>query len=382
MPSEGEELEVPNNQEAEEVEVPIASLGTSFTMLPRVQALPQPTEANSGTFPYSIKRWWGFLGANLEKICQMNPIMTEFHELVRNNSTCSQRFLSDLLHWGAQNSRGKCSSRSYMCKLQSLSITAWKAGIRCTVILVPSSSHTVSSKLCKYLLTLIYSLIIFLQLKLFKQLYYLRGAILRVALPFSQIFRERSDFMAIFCLEIGCTIHQYNSKKSLEYLVCRVEGRKVVGRKGAGKGTGRLEGQKQKVRRPEGQQALLIYTFQIHIWSILVPILAVWLSSDKTQVTKRYGRTVYPLYLLLGNHPSHIRRRITGKLVVGYLPTDIPCPSDILTADYTNLKFWIWHRCLRFFLYSLDKCQGTGYMRLTTPCWRIRPAPLRSKLLW
>lgn len=52
----------------------------------------------------------------------------------------------------------------------------------------------------------------------------------------------------------------------------------------------------------------------------VVPII---LSSDKTQVTVFRNKSVYPVYMSLGNIPKEIRRKPSRRayILLGYLPT-------------------------------------------------------------
>ncbi|THU79156.1 hypothetical protein K435DRAFT_698509, partial [Dendrothele bispora CBS 962.96] len=52
----------------------------------------------------------------------------------------------------------------------------------------------------------------------------------------------------------------------------------------------------------------------------VVPVI---LSSDKTQVTLFHNKSVYPVYLTIGNLPKEIRRKPSqqGQILLGYLPT-------------------------------------------------------------
>lgn len=101
--------------------------------------------------------------------------------------------------------------------------------------------------------------------------------------------------------------------------------------------------------------------YKTDIYSYLeTPIIAVWLSSDKTQVTRWGNRDVYPIYMMFGNHSAKFRESPSGKKLVGYLPSDFKIPSEIPSKEYPVLRSWIWHRCMSFLLHSLDVCQSSG----------------------
>ncbi|KAJ3775118.1 hypothetical protein FB446DRAFT_638542 [Lentinula raphanica] len=90
----------------------------------------------------------------------------------------------------------------------------------------------------------------------------------------------------------------------------------------------------------------------------IVPIL---LSSDKTQVTLFRNKTVYPVYMTIGNIPKELRRKPSRRayILVGYLPTTslehIKSPSS-RRRSLANL----FHACMRTIVRPLEAVGATG----------------------
>ncbi|KAJ3987299.1 hypothetical protein F5890DRAFT_1472384, partial [Lentinula detonsa] len=90
----------------------------------------------------------------------------------------------------------------------------------------------------------------------------------------------------------------------------------------------------------------------------IIPIL---LSSDKTQVTLFRNKTVYPVYMTIGNIPKELRRKPSRRayILVGYLPTTslehIKSPSS-RRRSLANL----FHACMRNIVRPLEAVGATG----------------------
>ncbi|KAJ3740069.1 hypothetical protein DFH05DRAFT_1537576 [Lentinula detonsa] len=81
----------------------------------------------------------------------------------------------------------------------------------------------------------------------------------------------------------------------------------------------------------------------------IIPIL---LSSDKTQVTLFRNKTVYPVYMTIGNIPKELRRKPSCRayILVGYLPT----------TSLEHIKTNLFHACMRNIVRPLEAVGATG----------------------
>ncbi|KAJ3826355.1 hypothetical protein F5880DRAFT_1631241 [Lentinula raphanica] len=90
----------------------------------------------------------------------------------------------------------------------------------------------------------------------------------------------------------------------------------------------------------------------------IIPII---LSTDKTQVTVFHNKSVYPVYMSIGNIPKEIRRKPSCRayILLGYLPTTnlshIQSPAS-RRRSIVNL----FHTCMRHILKPLETAGVTG----------------------
>ncbi|KAJ3835033.1 hypothetical protein F5878DRAFT_653729 [Lentinula raphanica] len=90
----------------------------------------------------------------------------------------------------------------------------------------------------------------------------------------------------------------------------------------------------------------------------IIPII---LSMDKTQVTVFHNKSVYPVYMSIGNIPKEIRRKPSccAYILLGYLPTTnlshIQSPAS-RRRSIVNL----FHTCMRHILKPLETAGVTG----------------------
>ena len=92
----------------------------------------------------------------------------------------------------------------------------------------------------------------------------------------------------------------------------------------------------------------------------IVPII---LASDKTQVTSFGGKSVYPVYVTIGNIPKEIRRKPSThtQALLAYLPVS---PLDHIESATSRRRAVpnLFHLCMRHVLGPLEPAGKTGVM--------------------
>ena len=92
-------------------------------------------------------------------------------------------------------------------------------------------------------------------------------------------------------------------------------------------------------------------------------ILPVMISSDKTQVTSFGGKSVYPVYITIGNIPKDIRRKPSthAQVLLAYLPVSTLDQIDSATSQRCAVPN-LFHFCMRHILGPLEEAGKTGVM--------------------
>ncbi|KIY60598.1 hypothetical protein CYLTODRAFT_427819, partial [Cylindrobasidium torrendii FP15055 ss-10] len=92
----------------------------------------------------------------------------------------------------------------------------------------------------------------------------------------------------------------------------------------------------------------------------LAPII---IATDKTQLTLfRGNKQAYPVYLTLGNIPSHLRRKPSQQacILVGYLPIEKASKPGLSRRNYSGRQQRIFHAAMRHLLEPLVKAGKHG----------------------
>ena len=92
-------------------------------------------------------------------------------------------------------------------------------------------------------------------------------------------------------------------------------------------------------------------------------ILPIILASDKTQVTSFGGKSVYPVYITIGNIPKDIRRKPSthSQVLLAYLPVSSLDHIDSATSRRRAVPN-LFHLCMGHVLGPLEKPGRTGVM--------------------
>jgi len=92
-------------------------------------------------------------------------------------------------------------------------------------------------------------------------------------------------------------------------------------------------------------------------------ILPIILASDKTQVTSFGGKSVYPVYITIGNIPKDIRRKPSThtQALLAYLPVDSLDHIDSATSRRRAVPN-LFHLCMHHVLEPLEQPGRTGVM--------------------
>ncbi|KAJ3784310.1 hypothetical protein GGU10DRAFT_376833 [Lentinula aff. detonsa] len=90
----------------------------------------------------------------------------------------------------------------------------------------------------------------------------------------------------------------------------------------------------------------------------VIPII---LSSDKTQVTSFRNKSVYPVYMTIGNIPKELRRKPSYRayVLVGYLPTTRLEHIKNAASRRRSLAN-LFHTCMRMIVQPLEDAGATG----------------------
>ncbi|TFK58772.1 hypothetical protein BDN72DRAFT_727464, partial [Pluteus cervinus] len=121
--------------------------------------------------------------------------------------------------------------------------------------------------------------------------------------------------------------------------------------------------------------------------STIIPLI---FSTDKTQLTLMGSKTVYPLYMTIGNIPKEIRRRpsLRAYVLVGYLPTSKL--KHILTkASRQRCVINLYHACMGKILTPIEQpgkkgkdiTSGDGTCRRCHPLYAIFSGDYPEQLL-
>ncbi|KAF9782655.1 hypothetical protein BJ322DRAFT_1100637 [Thelephora terrestris] len=92
-------------------------------------------------------------------------------------------------------------------------------------------------------------------------------------------------------------------------------------------------------------------------------ILPVIISSDKTQVTSFGGKSVYPVYVTIGNIPKDIQRKPSthAQALLAYLPVSTLDQIDSATSRRRAVPN-LFHFCMCYILGPLEQAGKTGVM--------------------
>ena len=87
------------------------------------------------------------------------------------------------------------------------------------------------------------------------------------------------------------------------------------------------------------------------------------ISSDKTQVTSFGGKSVYPVYVTIGNIPKDIWRKPSthAQVLLAYLPVSTLDQIDSATSRHQAVPN-LFHFCMRHILGPLEEAGKTGVM--------------------
>ena len=87
------------------------------------------------------------------------------------------------------------------------------------------------------------------------------------------------------------------------------------------------------------------------------------ISSDKTQVTSFGGKSVYPVYVTIGNIPKDIRRKPSthAQVLLAYLPVSTLDQIDSATSRRRAVPN-LFHFCMHHILWPLEEAGKTGVM--------------------
>ncbi|KIL57866.1 hypothetical protein M378DRAFT_87323 [Amanita muscaria Koide BX008] len=90
-------------------------------------------------------------------------------------------------------------------------------------------------------------------------------------------------------------------------------------------------------------------------------VIPVILSSDRTQITRFGSKTVYPVYMTIGNIPKFIRRKPSyrAQILIAYLPnTKLKHITNKASRRRTVSN--LFHSCMRHILSPLETISATG----------------------
>ena len=92
-------------------------------------------------------------------------------------------------------------------------------------------------------------------------------------------------------------------------------------------------------------------------------IIPVMISSDKTQVTSFGGKSVYPVYITIGNIPKDIRRKpsMHAQVLLAYLPVSTLDQIDSATSRRRAVPN-LFHFCMCHILGAMEQAGKTGVM--------------------
>ena len=87
------------------------------------------------------------------------------------------------------------------------------------------------------------------------------------------------------------------------------------------------------------------------------------ISSDKTQVTSFGGKSVYPVYVTIGNIHKDIQRKPSthAQVLLAYLPVSTLDQIDSATSRRRAVPN-LFHFCMRHILGPLEEAGKTGVM--------------------
>ncbi len=88
-------------------------------------------------------------------------------------------------------------------------------------------------------------------------------------------------------------------------------------------------------------------------------VLAVIVGSDETHVSFN-GRKCAPVYLTLGNIPIDLRKNVSAKRLMGFLPIVVTKGSYKRNSQVTSLKRNVHNRALSAMLDPIRKLERTG----------------------
>ncbi len=97
-----------------------------------------------------------------------------------------------------------------------------------------------------------------------------------------------------------------------------------------------------------------------------ITIIPVILSSDKTQLTVFGSKMAYPIYLMIGNLPKHIRQKPShqGQVLLAYLPTSKLKQIQNKSARRRAVAN-LFHACMAYLVHPLEMVGLTG-LQLTS----------------
>ena len=91
-------------------------------------------------------------------------------------------------------------------------------------------------------------------------------------------------------------------------------------------------------------------------------IVPVHISSDKTLVTSFMGKSVYPVYVTIGNIPKEIRRKpsMHAQVLFAYLP--VARLDHISSSESSKRRAGqnLFHACMRRILHPLEAAGAVG----------------------